>query len=429
MFRRYNHVAISAVLLAAIVTLAGVPQVSSSAEPVPPANSIDEHFDDAASAFVNVGAGAAVSATVRGDANPALKIAYDLAAGPVEAGYRTLRPDNGARLYERATLWARGDGSYNTLYFSLRDGTGETYLYRVGTLNKVDWQSFAVDLQTPSSVSGGDGNRIIDAPVSLHRFRVAANASQPPSGTVEIDDLVFESGWTVPIADKPEYVPEDGVMTFDFYAGSASRLELQLADAQGASRTLIADVGAGPQSISWDGRADSGAYLHGTTSVVLSVNGKRAGVRSALFVKSGGLARDEVVGSASADNWTAPLPTRLQNTTDGGRESLRIDYDIPDRVVRVKADDQISRFPDRPINGLAMDVRGDGTYNTVFWRLIDASGEVFVFRVGSLLGMGWSTVVVPLDAPHAISGGDGNRRLDWPLKLDAIEIEKATGQP
>lgn len=422
--------AVIAIVAVAVPTLVGS-GARASAEVPPPASALDDAFDDGSARVVAYGSGAAVSTSQDEADDPAVRVAYDLSAGAAEVGYGSLRYDNDdASLYREASIRFRGDGTWNTLYLSLRDAGGETFSYRVGTLNNVEWQLATVDLGAPAGVSGGDGNRTMDVPISVHRIRVSPNTAQPPTGTIDIDDIkLVSNGWTIPRVTSPQFDPDEGPASLTFVAGDAGDYELRLKDATGATRHISGVASAaGPQAVSWDGRGDGGSAMSGVIDASFTAQEAVAGLKSIAFLESDGLASEPLPGLMQATEWLGSESATLSTEQNGAEPELRIDYQAKDRLAAARAGPGAGPLPSRPLHSLALDIKGDGTYNTLFIRVQDASGELYVYRVGTLLGAGWETRVLALAKPHSTSGGDQNKTLDWPLRLDGVEVEQNPSQ-
>jgi hypothetical protein len=77
-----------------------------------------------------------------------------------------------------------------------------------------------------------------------------------------------------------------------------------------------------------------------------------------------------------------------------------------------------------------VDVKGDGTYNTVYLRLRDATGEIFLYRLDTLNNTSWHTVTLDLRTkPDQSTGGNHNGVLDGPVSLFRLNVARNGTQP
>ena len=85
-----------------------------------------------------------------------------------------------------------------------------------------------------------------------------------------------------------------------------------------------------------------------------------------------------------------------------------------------------------PIGGtpyaLGMWVYGDGSGHTLRVWVRDAEGEVFQYGLGTVGGAGWLFRTVPLGGlidPGNIVRCGGNKRVDYPISVDALILDDA----
>lgn len=264
---------------AAITAVMGVSaSILVAVAPATPAfasESMLESFEGAPAAtwMTLAGSPTVAAATSATEGSGALRIGYSLSAGNAEVTYRATPPVYSGPAPTSILLDVRGDGTYNTLYLRVRDAAGESFIYRVENLNVTDWRTVAVSLaQPPAAVSGGDGNRVLDLPLSVDRLSVARNGSQPANGWVEVDALRLTSDdWSAPMADRARFWSLGGQSaTVSFTAAGAGDYQLVLRDTAGLTRTLAGQATVGTNSFVWDGTSDSGSRLSGNVAAVLS---------------------------------------------------------------------------------------------------------------------------------------------------------------
>lgn len=136
---------------------------------------------------------------------------------------------------------------------------------------------------------------------------------------------------------------------------------------------------------------------------------------------------------SSQDDWTIVAGKGSLSTstdaTEGGR-SLKLDYDLGGGTFEIGRSATPADLPTTGLRGLKLDVKGDGSFNTMYLRLRDATGEVLYYRVGNINNTGWSTVTVDLSrAPAATTGGNGDGLIDGPAALFRLVIVRNGSQP
>ena len=124
--------------------------------------------------------------------------------------------------------------------------------------------------------------------------------------------------------------------------------------------------------------------------------------------------------------WTRALGTSsVQSDGDAteGASALALSYDFAAGTVEIGRTRTPPVFKVGAYRALKLDVKGDGSYNTLYVRLQDATGEVLYYRVGNLNNTNWSTAVVDLQkGPAASTGGDANKRIDGAASLYRIVV-------
>jgi hypothetical protein len=96
-------------------------------------------------------------------------------------------------------LWVLGDDSASPVHIKVTDATGETFQARVGSLQP-GWQRLVFQFDKASlsgAHSGGDGDGVIDYPVSLTSVFIYRGNLGHLSGTAYLDDVQVESGLSV----------------------------------------------------------------------------------------------------------------------------------------------------------------------------------------------------------------------------------------
>lgn len=385
----------------------------------------------------------------------ALAVDYDVSAGMSElawdaASAPALPPSSTA-----LSLDLKGDGSYNTVYVRLRDAADETFVYRVDAMRASAYQKLSVDLTAdPVAREGGDGDGVADAPLSLAGIVVVRNGAQPPTGTFLLDDVrATTTGWTVPTAEPSFFDPQSGAQAdVAFTAGGPGQWNLTLTDGAARTRSLSGTTtGAGTVHVSWDGRDDAGQRMVGSVRGLFrhapSANGVvgaslTAGIPSLMTVaeiddastttlidgfETGGDGWAVGTGSARVDR--ASAATNGGQLRTQGDDALNIQYDLSQGMVGVVRSAPLD-VADSPVLALKMDMRGDSTYNTLYVRLTDASGEAFTYRVDAMRSSAWTAESVDLTAaPALVEGGNGDSVMDMPVTMTGFFIVRNGNQP
>jgi large repetitive protein len=113
-----------------------------------------------------------------------------------------------------------------------------------------------------------------------------------------------------------------------------------------------------------------------------------------------------------------------------GAAALGINYDVSGGLVEVGPVATPVDFAGASLSELRLAVRGDGTWNSVFIRLRDATGEVMLYPVTAMGFTGWQTKTVDLTAApvwHDLGNDDGV--VDYPASLYRIVVARNGAQP
>lgn len=116
--------------------------------------------------------------------------------------------------------------------------------------------------------------------------------------------------------------------------------------------------------------------------------------------------------------------------TTQGEGALRLAYDVTKSYAEFERKTTPSVIATDPISSLRVDLKGDGTYNTVYLKLRDATGEYLMYRVDAMATTSWTDVDVDLTqkpAQHELGNNDGV--IDYPLTLARILVARNGNQP
>lgn len=438
-----------AILIAAlsVTSLAAFPSAAIGA----PTPNLLEGFEGDSGQWTRVaGAPTVTRAPALTEGASSFSLDYDLSGGTAEVERTVSNSPVLTAPSTSLTIDLKGDGSYNTVYLKLRDATGEFFMYRVDAMRSSSLYPVTIDLRKPAAgSSGGNADGVLDAPFVFSRVLVVRNGSQPARGNVTLDNLrETPSGWGLPAAQSPYFAPSKGESTtLAFTPGGAGDYSIALRDGEGRVRTLTGSTSGDAVAVPWDGLDDNGSLMRGNIKAVFQHDSTADGTLDALRTQTGiplmttvadsdpaGAVTSLVDGFESgAGPWsttsgTATISPSLSNKTEGS-SALRIDYDI--RTSNV----EVSRTPAQavtssPITALKVDLKGDASYNTVYMKLRDASGEDFVYRADAMRTTTWSTATMDLTkAPTASSGGDQDKVLDLPLTLRSVSVVRNGSQP
>ena len=135
----------------------------------------------------------------------------------------------------------------------------------------------------------------------------------------------------------------------------------------------------------------------------------------------------------SATGWARAAGTVSVSTSSDkvcSNPSLQLAYNVSSSVAEAGRSVTPPTLPGEALQALSLAVKGDGTYNTLWLRLEDATGEILLYRVGTLNSTTWATMSVDLTsgpAFHALGNNDGN--LDYPVSLYRLVISHNGSQP
>ncbi len=403
---------------------------------------VSEGFESAASDWRVAMGSAAVSrvSSPKTQGSFAQRIDYDLSAGLVET-VRTspvpvvTRPATGLRVD------MRGDGSFNTVYARVRDASGEAFTYRLDAMRSTAWTTIDIDLTAAAAlVEGGNGDRILDLPVQLSGFIVVRNGTQPATGSVVLDNLrTISTGWTLPEAATSFYTPSSPPTSLSFTAASRGNWSLQLADQEGRTRTLTgAAEAAGPVSVAWDGTDDAGTPLRGDIRAIFAHDTAAPGSAVAATAPRSGipllmtLAHTDTDATladgfdTAGDDWVSAAGTVTPGTSSRstqGSGALQIAYDVSSADAEIETKATPKALLSTPATALKVDLLGDGSWNTVYLKLRDATGEMFFYRVDAMSLTRWTTATIDLTAPAANTHlGNDDGILDYPVSLVRINV-------
>jgi hypothetical protein len=120
---------------------------------------------------------------------------------------------------------------------------------------------------------------------------------------------------------------------------------------------------------------------------------------------------------------TAALATT--GTKRSGSGALAIDYDVGAKNLSLGLKASPKPLPGLP-RALSIDVHGDHSWTVFYLQLRDATGELFKYRFGNVDFDGWKTLTIALASapPAGSSGGDADGRLDLPIQLHKLNVER-----
>jgi len=138
-------------------------------------------------------------------------------------------------------------------------------------------------------------------------------------------------------------------------------------------------------------------------------------------------------GFSSADEWTMVSGrgsiSSSTDATEGGR-SLKMDYDFAGGTFEIGRAATPQDIGTTGLRALMLDVKGDGSFNTLYLRVRDATGEVLYYRVGNISNRDWATTTVDLSkAPSANTGGNLDGIIDAPIALFRLVVVRNGTQP
>jgi putative cell wall-binding protein len=235
-------------------------------------------FDGSGDWFLRAGPGTLTTvASPKTSGTAALKIAYNFNSGTSIAIGQAGTPPELPGLPRRLSLDVYGDGSWHTVYFDIRDATGEILRYWVGNINFSNtWQTMSVELGKIAPIDGnaGDLDTALDlTSQSVYQLVLYKNSGGTKmTGSVYFDHLTYEyEPDGVPAVTPDVFVPSAGESgTVSINLVDAGDVSLTATDEAGRTRTWSA-TGVTSWSTSWDGRTAGGAVMSGAVSAALTV--------------------------------------------------------------------------------------------------------------------------------------------------------------
>lgn len=130
--------------------------------------------------------------------------------------------------------------------------------------------------------------------------------------------------------------------------------------------------------------------------------------------------------------WRTSYGSATPATTTGtqGTGALAIAYNVTNGLAEVERVTTPPELPSIALPELTLDVRGNGTWNGLYLRLRDATGEVFMYSVSALNHQGWQAKTIDLTQPPASrSQGNNDGVLDAPVSLLTFLVAPNSSQP
>lgn len=143
------------------------------------------------------GSASLATTTTRHGGTGALKVSY--AFSSTATGLELTRNLALAGKPTSVSVWVSGDGTANPVYMKIVDATGESFQGAIGAL-QTGWQRMTLHMDgadTNWKASGGDGDRIIDYPITVRSLFVFRGGIGKLSGAPVFDDLQIGSGPSV----------------------------------------------------------------------------------------------------------------------------------------------------------------------------------------------------------------------------------------
>ena len=215
----------------------------------------------------------------------------------------TTGPDEIAGLPLSLQIDVLGTSNWRPVYLEVRDATGEIFHYWVGHFATDSWQTIRVDLTAkPASTTWGDGDGILDLPISFHRIIADPQpAAAAGAAAFAVRDLRVEvESWT-PLALRPKvFVPSNGETgAISMTLVNPASFEAVLTDELGQVRTLRGSAAASlPVIVNWNGRDDGGRAMQGSVRARLAI-GPPDEQRTYDIPYLGGLLRQAAVDQSS----------------------------------------------------------------------------------------------------------------------------------
>jgi large repetitive protein len=113
-----------------------------------------------------------------------------------------------------------------------------------------------------------------------------------------------------------------------------------------------------------------------------------------------------------------------------GARSMQLSYNVSSAMAEAGSIATPPVIGASTVSALTVDIFGDNSWNAVYLRLRDATGEVLMYPVGTLGFSGWKALTVDLRkaaAFHDLGNDDGV--LDYPLSLYRFVIAHNSGRP
>ena len=238
-------------------------------------------FDDLSWAS---GSSAAVTSivTAPGRSDLAEKVDYNLNSSTTACIQPGGTPGDLPGLPRTVSLDVFGDGSWNTIYYEVRDATGEVLRYWVGNLElqySGMWHTYSLDLGSATPISGLDGNadKVLDLPITFSQIVLSKNTTKFVS-TIYLDHLVYQYDPIGARADTQIFVPSAGqTSVVRVSLADQASFNLNVVDEAGRSRQWSGTVGTSAWTTTWDGKDSAGAVMSGSVYAYLTVR------RSAIY--------------------------------------------------------------------------------------------------------------------------------------------------
>jgi len=276
MFRRRFAVTASLAVFAGAMLLSAV-AAPSLATASGPGSVVLSEFDNTGDWHLGASGGTLSTVTSpKTSGTGALKVDYNLTSATSVSIQPAGTPDELPGLPRHISLDVYGDGSWNVVYFDVRDATGEMLRYWVGNLSFTGWQTMSVDVGSAVPVSGLSGNedKVLDLPISFGQLVIYRNnGATKLASTIYVDKLVYEYDPSGASADTPIFVPSAGESSVVRVSlADQGTFNLRLADEAGRARTWSGAAGNGTDwSTSWNGQDDSGNLMTGSVRGFLTV--------------------------------------------------------------------------------------------------------------------------------------------------------------
>ncbi|MGC7880225.1 hypothetical protein ACP3TI_13420, partial [Desulforudis sp. 1190] len=166
----------------------------------------------------------------------------------------------------------------------------------------------------------------------------------------------------------------------------------------------------------------------------LSSTPTRSGNASVTSVVAGPGAGEVVAeGFEAADQWirvAGTASTARGATQTEGAASLEMSYDVSGGNAEIGRSSSLVPFAEGSYSAVKLDMKGDGSYNTVYLKVLDATGELFLYRVDAMRSTSWATLTIDFTkAPASATAGNGNGVLDSPIALQRVVVARNGSQP